>query len=508
MYNTWLSSLTKYKERMDEPQYYGAVGGENRVTSAHYRQLLDLSDELLLLILDLLDPLSLISVSGVCSTLYRVSNTDSLWAKHCRVVFGFDFKNGCADFTPKEAFKLLYMWKTFYGSLPYNRQFQDLLFSRFPPKKYWVQWLSLEEIVPLPPIQLPDHEIEEIWGITKEQLDEKHKVTDETTEVVHNSKYMYQWKELRKLALVHHKGHSNVQLYVLKRMSSECHENLEKFYYQYKKNRFQWLFSYWLHSHSRSFSKQLQEIYLLWQCYDKQKISQWGSTDCDKYLASLHSITDDFWNGKLANGDENLGIQSVDNYFSMCRSLLAWILGRKWGTLKQKKVYHDTLKGVYRMMKHDLQVSVIDHNQFWIAAKIQMTRVSSLEKIAGNYVNWKMIDVLPCYRLFMDTGEPFYLQQIQDILFRKRLISNWIRQEENSWVCSFLPQSLLLLLEYDTKIYEESLHQETVEAHLSRLIWLYLHSGQQLYVDAMKDIILCAVATMGHNTVCRVHYWS
>lgn len=62
-----------------------AAGGDKRVQSATYRGLLDLSDEVLLHILDLLDPLSLLSVGGVCTALYRVSATDSLWAKHCQV---------------------------------------------------------------------------------------------------------------------------------------------------------------------------------------------------------------------------------------------------------------------------------------------------------------------------------------------------------------------------------------------------------------------------------------
>ncbi|XP_071997797.1 uncharacterized protein [Engystomops pustulosus] len=433
-----------------EAQYWEEEG-ENGITSAPCRRLLDMCDEILLLILDLLDPFSLLSVSRVCSTLYRVSNTDSLWAKHCRVAFGSGFRTGCGDCAPKEAFKLMYMWGKLYRTLPYNRQLQDLFFSGFPPKKYWLQWLTLEEIVPLPPIKLPDHEIEEIWGITKGLLDEKHK----------------------------------------------GHEDLEWLYCQYSTNRFQWLFSYWLFGLSKSCAKQLQRIYLWWQRFDKKKVSCWGSMNCDvKYLASLHCITEDFWNGKLANGDENIGIKSVENYFSMCKSLLAWILGRKWGRFKQKKVYKDALDGVYRMLKHELHFSMVDHDQFWIAAKVQMSRICNLEKIAGNYVNWKIIDVLPSYRMFMATGDFIYLEQIKGFLFRKQLIHNWIRQDENLWVSSLLPESLFRLLEYDTKICEESLHGDTVGAHLTRLIWLYLHSGHQLYMDAMKGFVYeCAYAS-------------
>lgn len=204
----------------------------------------------------------------------------------------------------------MYMWKKLYRTLPYNRQLQDLFFSGLPPKKYWVQWLTLEEIVPLPPIQLPDHEVEEIWGISKDLLDEKHKVTEECLEEVHDSVYKYDWKELYNLALLQHKEYSNVQSHVIKKISSKRHEDLEWLYCQYRINRFHWLFSYWLFGLSKSCAKQLRRIYLWWQRFDKKKVCHWGSTDSDvKYLATLHYITDDFWNGKLANGDENIGKQ-------------------------------------------------------------------------------------------------------------------------------------------------------------------------------------------------------
>lgn len=36
-------------------------------------------------------------------------------------------------------------------------------------------------------------------------------------------------------------------------------------------------------------------------------------------------------------------------------------------------------------------------------------------------------------------------------------------------------------------------------AQLSRVIWLYLHSGRQLYLEAVKGLVLqCAQASLGH----------
>ncbi|XP_053568135.1 uncharacterized protein LOC128657752 [Bombina bombina] len=445
--------------------------------------LLGLSDEVLMLVLELLDPIALLMAGGTCTKLYGICSTDSLWAKHCRVTFGSAFRNNCMDYTPKEAYKLLFVWGKLYKTLPYNRQLQDLLFSGIPPQKYWVQWLALEEMIPLPPIHLSAKEIEEIWGIKKELLDEKHKESDHPS-------FKYEWRELHNLALQYHGEYSKIQSHVLQKMSSESHSELEWLYCQYQKFRFQWLFSYWLFGLSKSCARQLQRIYLWWKRHNKSKVPCWGARNCDvKYLASLHYITSDYWNGKLANGDENIGIQTVENYFSMCKSLLAWILGRKWGRHKQKKVYTDTLDGVYRMLKAEMHISLITHEQFWMAAKVQMLRVCRLESTAGNYVNWRLIDSLPCYRLYMMTGDQFYLKQINSFLIRKQLIKNWVYQEENLWVRNLLPDGVFQLLEYDTKIFEEWLHGDTAAAQISRLIWLYLHSGQQLYMEALKGLV-------------------
>ncbi|KAM4694284.1 uncharacterized protein O3C94_004735 [Discoglossus pictus] len=478
------------------PDWEKQVNNEKDLSSESTCWLLILSDEVLLLVLELLDPFSLLSVGTACTDLYRVSNTGSLWGKHCMAAFGSDFRNGNVDYTPKEAFKLLYIWGKIYRTLPYNRPLQDLLFSGIPPQKYWIQWLALEEMIPIPSIELSAHELEDIWGIQKDWLDEKYKVADEPLEETKQALFKYNWRELHLLAMRYHGEYSKIQSHVLQKMSSQNHEELEQLYCQYHKSRFQWLFSYWLFGLSKPCAKQLRRIYLWWKKYNKNKVSSWGAENCDiGYLASLHYITEDYWNGRLADGNENIGIQTVENYFSMCKSLLAWVLGRKWGKTKQKKVFKDTLDGVYRQLKEEMQASLITHDHFWMEAKVQMLRVCRLEVTAGNYVNWKLTDDLPCYRLYMMTGDPFYLKQLDGFLFRKQLINNWAVKEENLWMRTVLPQDIFHLLEYDTKIFEEQLHGDSVASHLSRIIWLYLHCGQQLYMEALKGLVYeCAYA--------------
>ncbi|RXN04252.1 oocyte-specific F-box [Labeo rohita] len=334
----------------------------------------------------------------------------------------------------------------------------------------------------------------------------------------------FEWRELYHLALKHHGSISLVFQHVLSQHQNSEHTELESMYHQYVQCRFQWLFTYWLFRQPAPYNKQLRSIFLQWKKHSKRKVATWGETLCDvRYLASLHPVTKDYWRGQLARGDESLGIQTVGNYFSMCKSLVAWILGRDWGRLKRRKVYEDTLEGVYLLLRREMQETLVEHERFWQVAKVQMTRVCTLEETAANYVNWKMIETLPYYksvllesvcllshaylfiflffflRLYLVSGNSVYLDHVQGFLRRKRLIRDWIYMEENSWARQLLPESLYTLLEFDTKISQESLHGDCVTAQLSRLMWLYLNSGQELYLQALKGMVLqCAHACLGH----------
>uniref|UniRef100_A0A8C5QH30 F-box domain-containing protein n=1 Tax=Leptobrachium leishanense TaxID=445787 RepID=A0A8C5QH30_9ANUR len=420
------------------------------------RGLLHLSDELLLMLMDYLDPYSLLNVGVTCHVMYRICLTDSLWAKHCAVAFGSEFRSSDASYTPKEAFKLLCIWKTLYQTLTFNRPLQDILYSTIPPKRYWCRWLTLETFVTLPLVQLASNDIEDIWGIGKDLLDEKHKVIeDESIEVREQSLFKYDWKELHNLAMAHHGSISKLQEFQLQKMSSDCHGELECIFTKYMANKFKWAFSYWLFGFPKQSARHLRKIYLWWKTYNKRKVFPWGNALCDlEYIASLHFITLDYWNGKLANGEEATGIGTVNNYFSMSRSLLAWILGRKWSRYKQKKIYRETLDGVYRALKSEMQSSLITHVKFWTTAKLLLSRICTLEETAGNYVNWKLISVLPSYKLYMATEDPVHLQQIKSTLARKRRISNWLKRDLNAWARDLLPDCLYRVLEYETTICE------------------------------------------------------
>ncbi|XP_063078362.1 uncharacterized protein si:dkeyp-114g9.1 [Engraulis encrasicolus] len=478
-----------------------------QLDSAPDTLLLHLCDEVLMLILQELDPVSLLRAGSTCRLLFRLGSCNSLWKKHYQASFEIQFPTATCLLSAKKAYSLLVMWRALFKSLHCNRSLQEKLFGEIPnpPQKYWIQWLVLEETVPLPSVTLPCVDIESLWGVSQEVLEFKFKEKSEE-----GDNMSFEWKELYDMAVEHHGSLKLVFQHVLNQQSTNDHTELESMHRQYSQCRFQWLLTYWLFRQPTPLDRQLRSIFLQWRSYRKSKVAAWGHTLCDThYLASLHSITSDFWRGKLARGDETVGIQTVDNYFSMCKSLLAWILGRDWGTLKRKKVYEDTLEGVYLALRAEMWEGLVEHERFWQVAKLQMSRVCTLEETAANYVNWKMIEMLPYYKLYLATGNSIYLEQVKGYLRRKRLIHNWLYQEETTWARQLLPDQLFSLLEFDTKLTQDCLHGDTVPAQLGRLLWLYLHSGHQLYLEAVKGMVLeCAHATLGfftHQAQSRAH---
>ncbi|XP_028809239.1 uncharacterized protein LOC114763635 [Denticeps clupeoides] len=447
--------------------------------------LLGLSDEVLVLVLRELDPRSLLRLGSTCVELFRVASCDSLWTRHFRTSFGVPYVTG--PVSAKEAFRLLFMWKALFTNLHCNRVFQERLLPENPlhPHKYWVQWLVLEENVPLPSVRLPCDEIEALWGIDRGLLEKK--LQEKSGE---GFLLRFEWKELHGLALLHHGGAERVHQHVLDQHKHNDHGELERLYAQYSRCRFQWLFTFWLFRQPPAPSRQLRCIYLQWKRHDKRKVSSWGETLCDvHYLASLHHVTADYWRGHLAQGDEAVGIQTVDNYFSMCKSLVAWVLGRDWGKLKRRKVYEDTLTGVYLLLRREMRDRLVERERFWAVAKVQMSRVCALEEAALNYANWRMVETLPYYKLFLISGNSIYLDHVQGFLRRKRLIQDWIYQDENTWAREALAEELFSLLQFHTKISQDGLHGDSVTAQLSRLVWLFLHSGQQMYLDGVKEMV-------------------
>ncbi|XP_062857557.1 uncharacterized protein si:dkeyp-114g9.1 [Trichomycterus rosablanca] len=458
-------------------------------SSATAPGLLSLSDEVLMVILEHLEPVSLLRLGSTCSTMFRVCSCHLLWTQHFQDSFGVGLPNATvAGHTAKTAFRLVFMWRALFRNIHCNRALQEKLFAEvpFPPHAYWTQWLVLEEHVPLPAARLSPGDVEKLWGVSRELLKEKLAEKSEEDETL-----KFEWRELYNLAHAHHGSVTMLFQHVLQQHQNNDHSELESMYHQYSQCRFQWLFTYWLFRQPAPFNRQIRSIFLQWRKHSKEKVATWGETLCDvRYLASLHPITSDYWRGRLARGDENIGIHTVGNYFSMCKSLMAWILGRDWGRLKRRKVYEDTLDGVYLLLKREMQERLVEHERFWQVAKVQMSRVCALEETATNYVNWKMIETLPYYKLYLVSGNGVYLAHVQGFLRRKRFLHDWIFLEENAWLRELLPDDLYTLLEYDTKIAQGSLHGGSACAQLSRLVWLYLHSGERLYVEGVKEMVL------------------
>nr|XP_015214009.1 PREDICTED: uncharacterized protein LOC102698264 [Lepisosteus oculatus] len=447
--------------------------------------LLDLSDEVLVLIFRRLDPFSLLRAGSTCRALLRVCSCSSLWRPLFQVSFGVSFTAAVNSISLKDAFRLLYMWRVLYSSLHCNAHLQKKLFSETP--KYWVQWLVLEEKVPLPPVKLPDYEMENIWGLKLDCLEGRHREDAEEGET--DGILKFEWKELYDRAIKHHGSFANVVQHVLEQQIKNDHSELEELYREYRRFRFLWHLTYWLFKQPKPVDRDLRNTFLQWKRYKRRKVASWGKAQCDvDYLAHLHHVTRDYIEGQLAKGDENvvsgkLGV--LDNHPGF--SLLSPIpFGKGY---RKIKVYTDTLDGVYMVLNKEMAVSGVNHYQFCQVAKVQMARVCKLEETAMNYVNWRMIDSTYYYKLFMLTGCDHLLIYLKAFLHRKRVVNDWILQDENAWARQKLPEKLYRLLQFETKISKGSLHGDHPFARLSRAIWIYLLYGEQLLMEDVKELV-------------------
>uniref|UniRef100_A0A673Y3Z0 Si:dkeyp-114g9.1 n=1 Tax=Salmo trutta TaxID=8032 RepID=A0A673Y3Z0_SALTR len=343
--------------------------------------ILDLSDKVFILNLWQLDPTSLLRVGSTCRTLFQICSCNSLWTRH-RCHLESRLPPPTAPSQPR---------------LHCNRSLQEKLFAEipFPSRKHWTQWLVLEEMFHLPSMRLPCSDIESLLGI-EDVLEDKD---DDEGNIL-----KFEWKELYYLALEHAstcaKGFYPEAGLPPPPPALPDHRELDTMFSHYPQCRFQWLFTYWLFRQPSSFDRQLRAIYLQWRKHSKRKMASWGGTLCDvRYLATGFHAKCLF--------SFHPGIQTVENYFSMCNPLVALIV-------------KDTLEGVYLLLR-EMQETLVEHKRFW--------------QVAKTAINWKIIETL----LYIVSGNAVYRGHVQGFLQRKRFTR-------------VLPDNLYPLLEFDTKI--------------------------------------------------------
>ncbi|CAB1340318.1 unnamed protein product, partial [Coregonus sp. 'balchen'] len=213
--------------------------------------------------------------------------------------FGVPFATANCSITAKSAFCLIFMWRTLFRNLHCNRR---SCLQRFPPHKYWTQWLVLEENVPLPSVRLPCADIESLWGIEKDVL--AGPVQD--------------------------------------------HCELETRFSQYTQYRFLWLFTYWLFCQPDGSTVR----------------GRWhpGEAHCVTSATWPRSTTD-YWKGKLARGDGTVYEDTLQGVYLLQETLVehkwfwqvakvqiarvqyivsgnAVYLGRMQGFLQRKRLVH------------------------------------------------------------------------------------------------------------------------------------------------------------------------
>eukprot|EP00794_Sanderia_malayensis_P003138 gene3138-3606_t len=171
-------------------------------------QLTDLSEEVLLLILERVPAFGLINLSKTSSQFHRLCLMDTIWKQRCKIDFNMHAR------WPE--FSFLYLYEMFYkaDALRYDQNF-------FKPvsqlKTSVIVWYLMN---PEPPCHVVSHltasQVKSIWGITEEELEDMYFDDSEDRPDMFPLCH-YEWTKLYTVFMKKHGGLLSMQNYVLKR---------------------------------------------------------------------------------------------------------------------------------------------------------------------------------------------------------------------------------------------------------------------------------------------------
>jgi len=259
-------------------------------------ELCDLSEEVLILILENVSSPGLINMSKTSWLFHRLCKTDTLWKHRCKIDFNLS--------TKWVEFSYLYLYEMFFKAATL-RDDQNFFKPVSQLKTSVIVWYLVN---PIPPCHVVGHltasQVKSIWGITEEELEEMYFDDSEDRPEIFPLCH-YDWSRLYQVFVRKHGGIKPMQNYVLKR----CFRNRQALEEHYKLS---------LHASRRQ----------KWYKYLEDR--DVGNRDALKaltmhmpkvtYLYMLHQITAMYIDGNLKGG-----FQTVKAYAEFCAIFKSWM---------------------------------------------------------------------------------------------------------------------------------------------------------------------------------------
>lgn len=389
-------------------------------------ELSDLSEEVLIAILEHVSAPGLVNISKTSWLFHRICHTDALWKHRCKVDFNLQ--------TKWPEFSYLYLYEMFYKA---NTLRDDQNF--FKP----VSQLKTSVIVwyltnPVPPCHVVGHltasQVKSIWSITEEELEETYfDDTEDRPEIF--PLCHYEWGRLYQVFLRKHGGVIPMQNYVLKRCfrnrvaleehyKLSLHASRRQKWYQYLEDR---------DVGNREALKALTE--------HMPKVT---------YIYMLHQITAMYIDGNLKGG-----FQTVKAYAEFCAKFKSWMEDKSmklWpprlGEIMAQD-YRSALDYVNKSLASEAEERELDVEAFMRRAcpfietlhEVWIWQNQHGTTYRKEHRSSMIVRRHECYRKYLEFGRPEDFAKLRMYFERREVLSHWLK--DNLWLISVLGEGVL-----------------------------------------------------------------
>ncbi|XP_066928351.1 uncharacterized protein [Clytia hemisphaerica] len=389
-------------------------------------ELTDLSEEVLIAILEHVPATGLVSMSKTSWLFHRICHTDTLWKHRCKIDFNLQTK--WAEFSH------LYLYEMFFKA---NTLRDDQNF--FKP----VSQLKTSVIVwyltnPSPPCHVVGHltasQVKSIWSITEEELEEMYFDDSEDRPDMFPLCH-YDWSRLYQVFLRKHGGVIPMQNYVLKRCfrnrvaledhyKLSLHASRRQKWYQYLEDR---------DVGNREALKALTE--------HMPKVT---------YIYMLHQITAMYIEGNLKGG-----FQTVKAYAEFCGKFRSWMEEKSMKLWPPRigeilaQDYRIALDFVNKCLASEAEERELDVESF-------MSKACPFVQMLHEVWTWQnqhgtayrkehrssmIVRRHECYRKYLEFGRAEDFRKLRMYFERREVLSHWLK--ENLWLISVLGEGVV-----------------------------------------------------------------
>ncbi|XP_057293400.1 uncharacterized protein LOC130622024 [Hydractinia symbiolongicarpus] len=389
-------------------------------------ELSELSEEVLMAILEHVPAPGLVNMSKTCWLFNRLCHTDSLWKHRCKIDFNLQ--------TKWAEFSYLYLYEMFFKA---NTLRDDQNF--FKP----VSQLKTSVIVwyltnPIPPCHVVGHltasQVKSIWGVTEDELEEMYFDDAEDRPEIFPLCH-YEWGRLYQVFLKKHGGVIPMQNYVLKR----CYRNRQALEEHYK-----------LSLHASRRQKWYQ--YLEDRDVGNREALKALTEHMPKvtYIYMLHQITAMYIDGNLKGG-----FQTVKAYAEFCALFKSWMEEKSiklWpprlGQIMAQD-YRDALDYVNKSLACEAEERELDVEAFMKKAcpfieklhEVWLWQNQHGTAYRKEHRSSMIVRRFDRYRKYLEAGRVEDFTKLRMYFERREVLSHWLK--DNLWLLSVLGDAVL-----------------------------------------------------------------